>query len=67
MNLKDRIAWIHLTATTLGTEDLIELKYALKELLSLATDALDDTRIEIKKRRGPAGQLAPSPCDVGGI
>jgi hypothetical protein len=64
MTLNDRIAYIHLNASTLGTEDLVELKYALKELLSMATDALDETRNEIHKRRVHPGLLVPSPYDV---
>lgn len=55
MELKERLAWLHLAATSLQTEDETELKFRLKDLIEQAEAALDAVKIELRAGRGRTG------------
>lgn len=59
MPIAQRVAWLHRSAISLKTNDLVELKFSLKSLISQATETLEHCRNEIlaqRKMRGENGQ-----------
>lgn len=51
MNLQERLAWLHHAATTLPTDDMVALKFQLKDLISQAEAARDIVRAELQAQR----------------
>ena len=55
MSIFEQIAWLHRDASTLATNDLVELKHSLKKLIADAEQALDCVRDEIREGRSRTG------------
>ena len=51
MTVQERVAWVHLSATTLATNDMVELKHSLKRLITEATEAHDAVKAELEAQR----------------
>lgn len=51
LTIEERVAWIHRAATTLQSNDLVELKHSLNSLIHEATALHDLARDELQTHR----------------
>lgn len=55
MTIVERVAWLHRDASTLATNDMVELKHSLKRLITDASETLEAVKVEIEGQRSRTG------------